>query len=275
MIYYVAAEEIQEGSELHVWYTTSYEQKLQEELKALGYVQNTGVSHISAHSAIPRLPQASVQSISPLHIAPSLSKISVGRGQVTFTHRCESYGSIVKAPTVSEGFLVTDKYFSADGVQGSQSHSVYSCNYIHGTSITEKRDQGLSSHSLKYIAATNQSNILQSIELVNDIDNLNEFECIVTLKLTAVPDAEGMELNSFPDEHYDEYDMSENDKSAENMPKQSSSNNDEKEPSAAHKKKSVRLRERKIGMYIKLFFIITLFLEECVVLNIWEHINEN
>lgn len=254
LIYYIAVEDIQEGSEMRVWYAAFYEQRLQEELKALGYKQTIGTSHVVTR----RVPlrekcQPDVQTTSSIHVVPSLTKIVVGRGQVVFTHQNESYSNCLEPPAVSEGFRVTDKYFSGEHVQGIQSpQSNLSSNFVHENNIiNKKRDQNLSAHYYKSLSGTNQSNTLQSIDLVSNIDSMTEPKCVVTFTITAV--SENYEPNLTLCDNFESDDCQLEDCETTDEFDKTSADSRAKgtaPSSATHKRKPFRLKEPKLGMYV-------------------------
>ncbi|KAG0723137.1 Zinc finger protein 26 [Chionoecetes opilio] len=83
LIYYVSTEDIPAGSELVVWYAPFYQPKVQKELEEVGSPH----SLVGASVVIRRLSHRGQPSArKPEVAAPSLARIVVGQGKVTFTH---------------------------------------------------------------------------------------------------------------------------------------------------------------------------------------------
>lgn len=265
LIYYVTAEEIQEGSEMRVWYATFYEQKLQEKFKSLGFMQNTNSSSAAMQRVLFRN-QSNTQSPCVVHVVPSLSKIVVEKSQVIFTHTTESFNTTLKPPAVHESLFVTDKYFPGETVQRGQSHSVPSANYVHENNIMEKkRDQGFTLHDYRHIAGTNLSSALQSIELMNTADNLNNHECVVTITISAVP--ENYQPNSIHKNSDDDFEgdncLTEDCEVTDGLTNHSTSNCGNKNSFVLSPvQKIINKKKAKSGMYARSLFYLYYFLHD-------------
>lgn len=272
LIYYIAAEEIQEGSELRVWYAPFYQQKIKEELKALGYSQ-TLVSTAVVTRRVPvkqSLPTFSTGA--PLHISHTLSRIVVGRGQVTFTHNAregERDSQFLEQLTVTGGNFRVDKYKSSEIVKGRQNHSTNACGYSHENYIQRKKKDLNSSHDIGYVSQTEETNTTASIQLVNNRDNERELECIVTFTITAA--SENHDLGSYHSEHYGSNNFqSENCPNGDDTHEESLEGRDRKQssfPSTTLKRKYYKLREPKSGIVAKV--IAFFFLHQVCVLYLF------
>ncbi|KAG7174943.1 Zinc finger protein 26-like 10 [Homarus americanus] len=207
LIYYIAAEEIEAGSELRVWYAPFYQQKVKEELKALGYGQSLGGAAVLTRRVPLRPPQSKVPLGGQLHIStPSLSRIEVGRGQVTFTHNAkgsEPDSLFLEQPAVTESPLVGNKYLPGEAGLGRQIQTpVTSAGYLRDDYIQhKKRVDSLGQDDFGYSAQTNHTSTSQSIVLVSNRNASREPECIVTFTITAA--SENYDPNSSSGEHYD------------------------------------------------------------------------
>ena len=83
LIYYVSTENIHAGAELLVWYAPFYQPKIQKELEEVGSPHSL-VGAAAVTQKVIRSGQPTARK--PFVVAPSLARIVVGRGEVTFTH---------------------------------------------------------------------------------------------------------------------------------------------------------------------------------------------
>lgn len=187
LLYYIAAEDISEGSELRVWYTPFYQEKMKEELKSLGYnrslvgsavvVRKSAVSHHMSH-------------LTPaLQVSPSLSKIVVGKGQVTFTHSAGGKGyetGLQSKPVLLSGdFVVAAPSYNVPWVREGQMLKPKLGLQGESNSLTDQRRGRLDANGPKPILGTAEVFTKPSIELVTEKNDTHLKERIVTFTITA------------------------------------------------------------------------------------------
>ncbi|XP_045114467.1 PR domain zinc finger protein 15-like isoform X2 [Portunus trituberculatus] len=83
LIYYVSTENIPAGSELVVWYAPFYQPRIQKELEEVGSPHSLVGTAVVTQKVIP---SGQPPARKKLVVAPSLARIVVGQGEVTFTH---------------------------------------------------------------------------------------------------------------------------------------------------------------------------------------------
>ncbi|XP_069192463.1 PR domain zinc finger protein 15-like isoform X2 [Procambarus clarkii] len=254
LIYYVVAEDIEVGSELRVWYAPFYQQKVKEELKALGNRHTLVDTTLLAPTVPLEQSGAKFPAESLLHMAPSLSRIVVGKDQITFTHslRGGENDKYIKCSPAPEGTFAADRYFSNDIGPGKQMQMAASSSYlwenhIHG----RKKDETSSQSNYMHYSHVNQTSTTQSIVLVNNRDSASDPEFVVTFTITA---AEGnSNLCSSHNESYDSSIVQSEDCLLDADPLEGSPDSDRKYKSfqsATHKRKSFKLKEPKPDVYV-------------------------
>ncbi|KAK8753612.1 hypothetical protein OTU49_000649 [Cherax quadricarinatus] len=213
LIYYVASKEIEEGSELRVWYAPFYQHKVKDELKALGYNQSLVGTSVLTRRVPFEQSQAKTPAETYLHVAPSLTRIIVGKDQITFTHSAiqgerEHDNNFIKHPLVPNAHPVADKYFSSEIELEKQITTTVSSsgNYLCEKNIQQKKkDETANEGNFEFCPQVNQSSLVQSIVLVNNRDITREPECIVTFTITAA--SENSDSSPSHNEHYDNFSL--------------------------------------------------------------------
>lgn len=187
LLYYIAAEDISEGSELRVWYTTFYQEKMKEELKSLGYNRS-----LVGSAVVVRKPAGSHHMphlTAALQVSPSLSKIVVGKGQVTFTHNAggrEYETGLQNKPVLLSGdFVVAAPSYNVPWIREGQMSKPKMGLQGESNSLTDQRRGRLDANGPKPILGTADVVTKPSIELVNEKNDTHLKERIVTFSITA------------------------------------------------------------------------------------------
>ncbi|XP_042878604.1 zinc finger protein 236-like [Penaeus japonicus] len=186
LLYYIAAEDIPAGSELRVWYTPFYQEKMKEELKSLGYNHSLVGSAVVVRKSglnnyMPNPPTA-------LQVSPSLSKIIVGKGQVTFTHNagCKDLetGSQSKPILLAGDLVVAPPSYVPWGKESQLSKPKLGLQGENNSLADQRRDK-LDINNSRPILGTAEVFAKPTIELVSEKGGTQMKERIVTFTVTA------------------------------------------------------------------------------------------
>ncbi|XP_066945540.1 zinc finger protein 624-like [Macrobrachium rosenbergii] len=175
-LYYFAVEDITEKTELRVWYAPFYHEKILDELRLLKGEKSLKIIPINKPDT-----DYSATAEPELRAPSSLTQISVGRGEITFTHNIchdDSNNEVPPAttlpPTVASGSdsSIWDGYIQAAGV---------SCRYVNKDQILERQD-----YFRKPMESMPGGDIRPSIEIMTEKVNPRVPEKVVTFTINAV-----------------------------------------------------------------------------------------
>lgn len=207
----MSSEDIEAGSELLVWYASFYLPRVQEELRQLASNKSLGQDHslLGAPSATRRLATkpslvASHSSDSELTVSPSLARISVGGGQVTFTHNNAWTGEAVDhipphSPnhfsllTPMSSFHMVGKGDTRDALvirhaqTASNPSEYFHSGFLHG----RKEEQVVVRPRYEYSLSGRDEEPKKSIQVIVDNSGVSEKNYVVSLTITAT--GEGQE----------------------------------------------------------------------------------
>ncbi|XP_068216047.1 PR domain zinc finger protein 15-like isoform X2 [Palaemon carinicauda] len=131
-LYYFAVEDIAEKTELRVWYAPFYHRRILEELKILEGEKPLKIIPVEKPNG-----DSGATAEPEFKAPPSLARISVGKGEITFTHNiCHEDSNREVQPTstpVASGptSSMWDGYIQAAGV---------SCRYVNKDQVLERPD---------------------------------------------------------------------------------------------------------------------------------------
>lgn len=207
----MSSEDIEAGSELLVWYASFYLPRVQEELRQLAGNTSLGQDHslLGASTVTRRLATkpslvASHSSDSALSVSPSLARISVGGGQVTFTHNSawvgEAFHHITphspnqfSLHTPMTGLHMGGKGDTRDALvirqaQTASNPSEYlQSGFLHG----RNEEQVVIRPGYEYSLSGRDEESKKSIQVIVDNNGVSEKNCVVSLTITAT--GEGQE----------------------------------------------------------------------------------
>lgn len=167
-----------------MWYAPFYQPKVQKELEEVGsphsLVGATVVTQKVTRSGHPSARK-------PLVVAPSLAKIVVGRGEVTFTHHSVQQ-SEVDCHLPHELTDMEDKCATSMVPLRHTALTEHSTVMFHGFSPTKKYSHGKKTIQL-YTGQLPQVSSGPSIQLAPVTEDLSGPECVVRLTITAAPEA--------------------------------------------------------------------------------------
>lgn len=211
LIYYMSSEDIKAGSELLVWYASFYLPRVQEELRQLAGNTSLGQDHslLGAPIVTRRLATkpslvTSHSSDSALAVSPSLARISVGGGQVTFTHNSAWVGEAfhhIPPPSPNQFSLLTPtsnlhmggKGDTRDALVIRQSQTASNLNeYLQSGFLNGRNgDHIVIRHRYDYSLSGRYEESKKSIQIIVDNNGVSEKNCVVSLTITAT--GEGQE----------------------------------------------------------------------------------
>uniref|UniRef100_A0A0P4W0T3 C2H2-type domain-containing protein n=1 Tax=Scylla olivacea TaxID=85551 RepID=A0A0P4W0T3_SCYOL len=184
LIYYVSTENIPAESELVVWYAPFYQPKVQKELEELGSPHSLLGTAVVTQKVIP---SGQPPARKNLVVAPSLARIVVGQGEVTFTHH--------SVPQSDSDCHITHELTDVDGKCATNvvtlRHTAVtelSTVMLHDFSPTKKYSQGKNTIQL-CTSQPSQVSSESSIQLAPVREDATGPECVVRLTITAASEA--------------------------------------------------------------------------------------
>lgn len=180
-------EDIPAGSGLLVWYAPFYQPKVQKELQEVGSPHSL-VGAMVVTQKVSRGVQPATKK--PLVVAPSLTKIVVGQGEVTFTHHSVQQAdddSHFSRPLIYLEDKCSTGILPPRCTQLPESSSTL---MLQGTAQTKKYSLGGKTIEL-YSGQSAQVNLRPSIQLATVSEDLAGPECVVRLTVTAAQESDG------------------------------------------------------------------------------------
>ncbi|XP_050692853.1 uncharacterized protein LOC126983785 isoform X2 [Eriocheir sinensis] len=182
LIYYVSMKDIPAGSGLLVWYAPFYQPKVQKELQEVGSPHSL-VGAMVITQKVSRSVQSSAKK--SLEEAPSLAKIVVGQGKVTFTHQSvqqvDADGHLPCQLIYLEDECGTGILPNVSCTQLPESPSTFVTQ-----GIAQTKKYLLEGKTIEpYSCQPTQANLRPSIQLASVSEDSPGSECVVRLTVTA------------------------------------------------------------------------------------------
>ncbi|KAK3864121.1 hypothetical protein Pcinc_030169 [Petrolisthes cinctipes] len=218
LIYFMSSEDIEAGSELLVWYASFYLPRIQEELRQLASNTSLGQdqSLLGAPAVTRRLSTkpslvATYSTESSHAVSSSLARISVGRGQITFTHNNAWVGETVNhiPPHSSNQLSVTSPISNFHmGGKGDASDTLIvrqtqtSSNpgeYLQNGLLHGREEEQVVMRPRYEYSLSGRDEPKKSIQVIMENSSVSEKNCVVSLTITAT--GEGQEPHWCRTEH--------------------------------------------------------------------------